>query len=86
MRERAAEIGGTCTIDRGPSGAHEFVPASPCTRRSPLLERIRVLIADDRKTNRNHESNIFTKLHVADRAQAIVHAREARMRQQSTRH
>jgi DNA-binding NarL/FixJ family response regulator len=29
------------------------------------------------KTARNHVSNIFTKLHVADRAQAIVQAREA---------
>ncbi len=29
------------------------------------------------KTVRNHVSNIFTKLHVADRAQAIMRAREA---------
>ena len=29
------------------------------------------------KTVRNHVSNIFTKLQVADRAQAIVRAREA---------
>ena len=29
------------------------------------------------KTVRNHISNIFTKLQVADRAQAIVRAREA---------
>jgi DNA-binding NarL/FixJ family response regulator len=29
------------------------------------------------KTIRNHISNIFTKLQVADRAQAIVRAREA---------
>jgi DNA-binding NarL/FixJ family response regulator len=29
------------------------------------------------KTVRNHISNIFTKLRVADRAQAIVRAREA---------
>jgi DNA-binding NarL/FixJ family response regulator len=29
------------------------------------------------KTVRNHVSNIFTKLHVTDRAQAIVRAREA---------
>jgi DNA-binding NarL/FixJ family response regulator len=29
------------------------------------------------KTVRNHVSNIFTKLHVADRAQAIVRARDA---------
>jgi DNA-binding NarL/FixJ family response regulator len=29
------------------------------------------------KTARNHVSNIFSKLHVADRAQAIVRAREA---------
>ncbi len=29
------------------------------------------------KTVRNHVSNIFTKLHVADRAQAILRAREA---------
>jgi DNA-binding NarL/FixJ family response regulator len=31
------------------------------------------------KTVRNHVSNIFTKLHVADRAKAIVRAREAGM-------
>jgi DNA-binding NarL/FixJ family response regulator len=29
------------------------------------------------KTVRNHVSNIFTKLHVADRAQAIIRARGA---------
>ena len=29
------------------------------------------------KTVRNHVSSIFTKLHVADRAQAIVRARKA---------
>jgi len=29
------------------------------------------------KTVRNHVSNVFTKLQVADRAQAIVRAREA---------
>jgi len=29
------------------------------------------------KTVRNHVSNIFTKLHVADRSAAIVRAREA---------
>ena len=28
-------------------------------------------------TVRNHVSNIFTKLHVADRAQAVVRPREA---------
>ena len=38
------------------------------------------------KTIRNHVSNIFTKLQVADRAQAIVRAREAGMGQQSTKH
>ena len=37
------------------------------------------------KTIRNHVSNIFTKLQVADRAQAIVRAREAGMGQQSTK-
>jgi DNA-binding CsgD family transcriptional regulator len=31
------------------------------------------------KTVRNHVSNIFTKLQVADRAEAIVRAREAGM-------
>jgi DNA-binding NarL/FixJ family response regulator len=37
------------------------------------------------KTVRNHVSNIFTKLQVTDRAQAIVRAREAGlgMRRQS---
>ena len=34
------------------------------------------------KTVRNHISNIFAKLQVADRAQAIVRAREAGLGQQ----
>jgi DNA-binding NarL/FixJ family response regulator len=29
------------------------------------------------KTVRNHVSNIYAKLHVADRAQAIIRARDA---------
>jgi DNA-binding NarL/FixJ family response regulator len=37
------------------------------------------------KTVRNHVSNIFTKLHVADRAQAIVRAREAGLGQNRSR-
>jgi len=32
------------------------------------------------KTVRNHVSNIFSKLQVADRAQAIIRAREAGLR------
>jgi DNA-binding NarL/FixJ family response regulator len=40
------------------------------------LEIARALFLSQ-KTVRNHVSNIFTKLHVADRAQAIVRAREA---------
>ena len=36
-----------------------------------------------RKTVRNHVSNIFTKLQVADRAQAIVRAREAGLGERS---
>jgi DNA-binding NarL/FixJ family response regulator len=36
------------------------------------------------KTIRNHVSNIFTKLQVADRAEAIVRAREAGMGQEAT--
>ena len=35
------------------------------------------------KTVRNHVSNIFTKLQVADRAQAIIRAREAGLGQQT---
>lgn len=35
------------------------------------------------KTMRNHVSNILTKLQVADRAQAIVQARDAGLGQQS---
>jgi DNA-binding NarL/FixJ family response regulator len=35
------------------------------------------------KTVRNNVSNIFTKLHVADRAEAIVRARQAGLGQQS---
>lgn len=34
------------------------------------------------KTVRNHVSNIFAKLHVADRAQAIIHARKAGLGQE----
>ena len=37
------------------------------------------------KTIRNHISNIFVKLHVADRAQAIVRAREAGLGQPDRR-
>jgi DNA-binding NarL/FixJ family response regulator len=37
------------------------------------------------KTVSNHISNIFNKLHVADRAQAIVRAREAGMGRDSNR-
>lgn len=33
------------------------------------------------KTVRNHVSNIFTKLQISDRAQAIIRAREARLGQ-----
>ena len=39
-------------------------------------EIARRLVVSD-KTVRNHVSNVFTKLHVADRAQAIVRARES---------
>jgi DNA-binding NarL/FixJ family response regulator len=39
-------------------------------------EIARRLVLSD-KTVRNHVSNVFTKLHVADRAQAIVRARES---------
>ena len=37
------------------------------------------------KTVRNHVSNIFTKLQVSDRAQAIIRAREAGMGQKESR-
>jgi len=37
------------------------------------------------KTVRNHVSNVFTKLQVADRAQAIIRAREAGLGRQPTR-
>ena len=39
-------------------------------------EIARRLVVSD-KTVRNHVSKIFSKLHVADRAQAIVRARES---------
>ena len=42
----------------------------------------RLQISD--KTVRNHVSNIFTKLAVADRAQAIVRAREAGLGRDAT--
>jgi DNA-binding NarL/FixJ family response regulator len=37
------------------------------------------------KTVRNHVSNVFTKLQVADRAQAIIRAREAGLGRQAMR-
>jgi DNA-binding NarL/FixJ family response regulator len=39
-------------------------------------EIARRLVVSD-KTVRNHLSSVFSKLHVADRAQAIVRARES---------
>jgi DNA-binding NarL/FixJ family response regulator len=38
------------------------------------------------KTVRNHISNVFAKLQVADRAQAIVRARDAGLGQRSMEH
>lgn len=43
-------------------------------RRNPEIAQVLVL---SMKTVRNHVSNIFSKLQVADRAQAIIRAREA---------
>ena len=40
-----------------------------------MAEHIRILIADDHSFYR--VSNILSKLHVSDRAQAIVRARDA---------
>ena len=68
----------TCVAARVPAthrpGTRDPRPARPgpvATRRS----RRRLRISD--KTVRNHVSNIFAKLAVADRAQAIVRARDA---------
>jgi len=43
-------------------------------RRNPEIAEALVI---SMKTVRNHVSNIFSKLQVADRAQAIIRAREA---------
>jgi DNA-binding CsgD family transcriptional regulator len=52
-----------------------------CPRASRVLlsrnERRKQVLALSLKTVQNHISNIFSKLQVVDRAQAIVRAREA---------
>ncbi len=47
--------------------------------RNNIAERLHV----SQKTVRNHVSNIFGKLQVADRAEAIIRAREAGLGRQS---
>jgi DNA-binding NarL/FixJ family response regulator len=72
-------------FNAGPSTSDQIFPELTSREREVLA-----LIADgenntiiarklslSQKTVRNHVSNIFTKLHVADRAQAIVRARKA---------
>jgi DNA-binding NarL/FixJ family response regulator len=49
------------------------------------LERIRVLIADDHRVFRGGLRTLLTQLQVAERAQAIVCAREAAMARQSAK-
>jgi DNA-binding NarL/FixJ family response regulator len=48
-------------------------------------EEIAALLVLSLKTVRNHVSNIFSKLQVADRAQAVILAREAGLGQQERR-
>lgn len=55
---------------------HEVLSLIAAGRNNPDIARTLVLSP---KTVRNHVSNIFAKLHVADRAEAIVRAREAGM-------
>ena len=55
---------------------HEVLNLIAAGRSNPDIARTLVLSP---KTIRNHVSNIFAKLQVADRAEAIVRAREAGM-------
>lgn len=55
---------------------HEVLDLIAAGRSNPDIARALVLSP---KTVRNHVSNIFAKLQVADRAEAIVRAREAGM-------
>jgi DNA-binding NarL/FixJ family response regulator len=55
---------------------HEVLDLIAAGRSNPDIARALVLSS---KTVRNHVSNIFAKLQVADRAEAIVRAREAGM-------
>jgi DNA-binding NarL/FixJ family response regulator len=48
-----------------------------CIARGNTNAEIADLLTINLKTVRNHVSNIFSKLHVADRAQAVIKAREA---------
>ncbi|HET7480184.1 MAG TPA: response regulator transcription factor [Rubrobacteraceae bacterium] len=53
---------------------HEILELIACHETNPEIAKKLHL---SQKTVRNHVSNIFTKLQVADRAQAIIRAREA---------
>jgi DNA-binding NarL/FixJ family response regulator len=55
---------------------HEVLDLIAAGRSNTDIAQILVLSS---KTVRNHVSNIFAKLHVADRAEAIVRARDAGM-------
>jgi DNA-binding CsgD family transcriptional regulator len=85
MRERAAELGGSCRFGPDPAAAED--PFAELTgREREVLELIaagarnaeiarRMSIAP--KTVANHISAIFTKLQIADRSEAIILARDA---------
>ena len=91
MHERAEELGGQCTVTPLPSGgtrktADPEIFPELTDREREILQLIargesNATIAEQLsislKTVRNHVSNIYNKLQVADRAQAAIRAREA---------
>lgn len=77
MRERAVELGSTCVIGPVPGGGTRVLDSLPLpkaqTTNAVIAEQLTITL----KTVRNHVSNIYSKLQVADRAQAVIRAREA---------
>ena len=61
------------------NGAMTSLPAEQAARLSLPDDRAARALVLSSKTVRNHVSNIFAKLRVADRAESIVRARQAGM-------